>query len=145
MSNIIADTFEVLDPQSFFVYGTLRTDLTRVSIDTDVSVIGSASMQNSRMYDAGAYPAVISSDDIDDKVHGQVISYEHLDDADWELRLHMLDQYEGVPNLYQRELVSVDLDDGESVMVWTYIYNRPIDNLLPVASGDWKEWITPKN
>tara|TARA_R110002020_G_scaffold121916_3_gene277037 strand:+ start:30266 stop:30703 length:438 start_codon:yes stop_codon:yes gene_type:complete len=145
MTNIIADPFEVLDPQSFFVYGTLRTDLNRVSIDTDVSVIGSASMQNSKMYDAGAYPAVTESDNPNDRVHGQVISYEHLDDADWELRLRMLDLYEGVPNLYQRELVTVDLDDGQSVIVWTYIYNRPTDSLNPIDGGDWKEWSAPKN
>ncbi len=131
-------------PQSLFVYGTLRTDLGPPSMRGDLPAdnsIGYAYLSYAKMYSVGsAYPAVVPSDNHEDVVHGQILSYEDYSEGDWKHILSGLDSYEGVPSLYTRELVNVTLSNDEATTadVWTYVYARGVDPLTPIENGDWK-------
>ena len=81
-----------------------------------------------RMTDVG-YPMITPDEE------GHPIRVEVYDEPDWQT----LDRYEGVPRLYQRRVIPVGLDSGETVDAWIYEAVsisgrpvRPVDNVL-----DW--------
>ena len=58
---------------------------------------------------------------------------------DFDKLIPELDEYEEVlddeaASLYWRQQVPVQLADGQSLVCWTYLYNRPTEN-LPVIEG----------
>jgi len=57
-----------------------------------------------------------------------------------EEKFQRLDQIEGAPYLYRRELIKVKLANGEELEAYTYIYNHSVDGLEKIPSGDWKKF-----
>ena len=91
-----------------------------------------------RLYDLGNYPGVVASDDPADRVHGEV--YRLQDPA---ATLARLDQYEGcgetdlAPTEYVRVTADVRLADGVAIHAHLYLYQRPVEGLRWIASGDY--------
>ncbi|MDB5044352.1 MAG: hypothetical protein JWQ08_402 [Deinococcus sp.] len=89
-----------------------------------------------------AYPAVIPGRP-QDFVLGHALTYAP---ADWQAALPFLDALEGTeetPPLYTREQVELQLEGGQTLTAWVYLYARA-DRLSqpgadPVLSGDWRE------
>ena len=125
-----------------FVYGTLRESkanpMHRLLYGT--TLVGTGTLQGS-LYDLGNYPAAIPSDDPGALVYGEV--YLLHDPA---ATLALLDQYEAcspedpTPHEYARVVTNIRLEDGSSLPAQTYLYDRPVDALTPVPSGDYLRW-----
>jgi gamma-glutamylcyclotransferase (GGCT)/AIG2-like uncharacterized protein YtfP len=132
-------------PDHLFVYGTLRRlsgspMAPRIARETTVVATGSV---GGRLYDAGAYPALIVGTTHDSRIHGELL---HLPDDKLRRRrlLSELDLYEGVIHgpgeslsLFLRTVVDVRVADGGIVPAWTYVYNRDVSLLPVIEDGDW--------
>ncbi|MCR9144464.1 MAG: gamma-glutamylcyclotransferase [bacterium] len=145
-----------------FVYGTLRSDaqhpLHRV-IREHARDLGPAEFQG-QLFDLGAYPGVIDSEDPTDRVIGEL--YEIVGDA--QLLFERLDAYEecgpgfAEPTEYLREVRPVRLfasdsaanaaaRDGKSnhqqtkvtaaTDAWIYLYNHSLQKAQRLVHGDY--------
>ncbi len=122
-----------------FVHGTLRR-----AIDSKMhrylirhaEFVRDATFQG-KLYLIEWYPGVVKSDDVADRVCGEVY---RLHDAEV---LSRLDDYEGCgpaaaePAEYVRRMVEVQSTDGTTMLAWIYLYNWPVENLEYVRSGDF--------
>ncbi len=90
-----------------------------------------------RLYQVHHYPAAVPSDDPGERVHGEL--YRLLDPA----LLPRLDDYEECgahhprPHEYRREPVTVLRPGGDAVIAWAWLYNRPVQGLQRIPSGDF--------
>lgn len=127
-----------MQPQRLFVYGTLRRDRdmqhTRFSQDGEVLGLGRI---RGTMYNLGAFPGVQPMGA--GKVTGQVIDFSDLDRNEWGKYLGRTDAYEGVPHLYRREQVVVEMEGGDFVEAWVYYFNQNADDFALIPSGNWLE------
>lgn len=127
-------------PDYLFVYGTLRRSanhpMHQLLMQTS-RFIGMAHFQG-KLYQVTYYPAVVASANPDEQVLGEV--YQLLQP---EQTLQELDKYEECgadfpePQEYRRELQPVRLENGDSLTVWLYLYNRDTRMLTPIPSGDF--------
>jgi gamma-glutamylcyclotransferase (GGCT)/AIG2-like uncharacterized protein YtfP len=123
-----------------FVYGTLRSDFRHKAhgyVARYFSLKGKASVQG-KLYDAIEYPAGVPATG-NNQVTGELYEIKNAEEFDQAMRV--LDEYEGSydapgePALFRRELVSVQYKDDE-VKAWIYWYNRPVEGMKWIASGD---------
>ena len=133
---------ELLTASHLFVYGTLRSDAGGAMHDRlmrGVRSLGRASIAG-RLYDAGRYPAAVLSDHPAERINGELYAIDA--DAAGAL-LAALDAYEGVDaahpalSLFRRSVVAAEREDGMRIPSWVYFYNRRVDSLPRVTSGDW--------
>ena len=118
-----------------FVYGTLRKGYgsRHGMLQEDGEFLGVAYSTNKIMYDLGAFPGVIHSDNEEDVIVGEVYTMNDPQET-----IAYLDVIEGVPTLYRREKVRVSLENGEELTTWMYIYNaQTTRSYNRVASGDY--------
>lgn len=122
-----------------FVYGTLRCALghpmarllDRAEFIAEASVPG-------RLYDLGAYPALVRGRSARERVYGEVYRLRQP-----KLMLQRLDAYEGCrqrgPTVdeYRRQAMRVQLQDGRSLTAWVYVYNRAPPSGGRLRSGDY--------
>lgn len=91
-----------------------------------------------KLYRLGAYPGVVPSIKTSDKVQGEV--YRLLFPA---LALQKLDRYEECsagfpePAEYLRTIQPVRMKNGKAISVWLYLYNRPVEGLQRLTSGNF--------
>jgi gamma-glutamylcyclotransferase (GGCT)/AIG2-like uncharacterized protein YtfP len=125
-----------------FVYGTLRSDIGGAMHDLLVRYAtprGRASLSG-RLYDVGWYPALVAGGSAGGRVLGEL--YEVRPGVAAAL-FAQLDEYEGCDpaaparSLFLREEHDVELDSGERLRAWTYVYNRSVADLPVVPSGDY--------
>lgn len=123
-----------------FVYGTLRQGGDNPMHDflaRESDFIAHATWQG-RLYRVDFYPGAVPSDDPAARVHGEVYRLRRPMFA-----LADLDRYEAcgpgfaAPTEYLRELHPVRLRDGREVLAWVYVYNRPVEGLELITSGDF--------
>ena len=123
-----------------FVYGTLRRGTNSEMFQLlaqQADFVGEASYQG-QLYMIDDYPGVVPSKNKTDLVQGEVYQ---LHDADF--ILPQLDDYEECgpsflqPTEYIRELCEVRLQNNQIIQSWIYRYNRPIDSLKLLPSGDF--------
>lgn len=121
-----------------FVYGTLRRGCSSGAHRRylgDADFIGNGKVKG-QLYQVDIYPGLVLDSD-DHWVLGDVYQLPN------KTTLAALDDYEGVgsafeePHEYRRQLVEVVLETGERLKAWTYIYNWPLNNLAPIAGGDF--------
>jgi gamma-glutamylcyclotransferase (GGCT)/AIG2-like uncharacterized protein YtfP len=132
--------FTVPQYQTLFVYGTLRRDVggDLCHILENYADFLDYGVYQGKLYRVGKYPGVIASSDPNDRVYGEV--YRLHDPC---RLLSRLDLYEECapgfprPTEYVRDVQFVHLLNGEVIPVWMYLYNRPIDQLELITSGDF--------
>lgn len=121
-----------------FVYGTLRRTCTSGAHQrflSDAEFLGDAFVSG-RLYKVSYYPALVL-DTSASRVKGEVY---RLVDSD---QLDALDHYEECPTPagahqeYRRELASVQLSSGQTLNTWIYVYQRPVNEHMLIASGDF--------
>ncbi len=135
--------------KKIFVYGSLRSDMFNYKIYLDGNVESSYKGYingNLSHLDNKGYPAVVPGEG---KVLGELMNL-----IDFEKTLSELDEMEhyeenGKNNEYNRKVVEVDLLDGTKEKAYYYEYNpgteiNKDDLLIPVPSGDWKEYMLNK-
>lgn len=105
--------------------------------------IGHAAYQG-KLYNIGAYPGVVPSNQPSDRVQGEV--YRLLMPT---LTLQRLDRYEECgagfpkPAEYVRKIQPVQLMNDEIISAWIYLYNRPVRGRQRLPSGDFMNDATP--
>ncbi len=122
-----------------FVYGTLRK---LTSHQTHRLLLPAAFVQQGfftgKLYDVGAYPGAIRGTDPSEIITGEIYLLHEP-----EATLEKLDKYEGCspgdaePTEYKREVADIQLQTGETVKAWIYIYNHDAKNLGLIESGDY--------
>jgi len=122
------------EPFRLFVYGHLRRgrigcDL--LELEQRTEWLGEVQVQG-RLYDLGDYPGLVLGHD--GTVQGELIAFD--DPALWAV----LDAYEDCdpddPAASEYRRIETDLLGGDRA--WTYVYNRPVESLAPIASGTWQ-------
>jgi gamma-glutamylcyclotransferase (GGCT)/AIG2-like uncharacterized protein YtfP len=121
-----------------FVYGTLMRGFDHPMarlLSANADFIGEAKCRG-RLYLVKHYPGLVLSDDPADIVCGELYRLRER-----EAMLREFDMYEACgegfapPTEYRREMLQVALDDGAVSEAWTYVYNWPLTQLAPIASG----------
>lgn len=129
--------------QNLFVYGTLRRDtqheLARL-LAQRARFLGAAAVSG-KLYDLGNYPGLVYPG------NGHVIGEVYaIDRPYWESVISQLDEYEGCtpsdpePHEYRREVVRVQLTNGETLPAWAYVLNREPRDCREIQSGDYLSW-----
>jgi gamma-glutamylcyclotransferase (GGCT)/AIG2-like uncharacterized protein YtfP len=129
-------------PRHLFVYGTLLASVAgraHQMLATRADLVSRGSIAG-RLYDVGDYPAAVSSADGGARIHGEL--YAIRPGREDEL-LADLDRYEGFApgrsgqSLFVRTEVAVERQGGGTTAAWTYVFNRSLDGLPRIASGDY--------
>ena len=121
---------------TLFIYGTLMPGLRLAHEMAGAEPLGPAQVSG-RLVDVGRYPGLLHGPGV---VHGELY---RVDDA----QLARLDAVEDmVPgqreaSQYWREPVTVLHGALQGQTVWTYVYNRPTEGLVPIAHGDYRRYI----
>ena len=133
--------------ERIFVYGTLRKDsknrMYRI-LSRDADFVGERTFIG-KLYNIGEYPGAVHSSDPDEVVKGEVYALRNPNSI-----LRVLDEYEGCgpgdpsSTEFRREKVNISLENGENINAWIYIYNRSIDGLKVIPSGDYTQFIELK-
>ncbi len=123
-----------------FVYGTLRREakspMHQLLIDQSRYV--SEACCHGRLYRIGNYPGLLPSANPDDRVRGDLYRVLRPD-----VLFPALDNYEECgegftsPTEFTRGKTNVLLADGRAVEAWVYWYNRPVEESMRIASGDF--------
>ena len=119
-----------------FIYGTLMPGLRLQAEMHGAERLGPARVPG-RLVDVGRYPGLLHGDGL---VTGEVY---RVNDA----QLARLDAVEDMvagdraASQYWRERVQVRDGALAGQQVWTYVYNRPVDGLTPIAHGDYRRYI----
>jgi gamma-glutamylcyclotransferase (GGCT)/AIG2-like uncharacterized protein YtfP len=129
-----------VSPAYLFVYGTLRRDAA-----TEWSrFLGSASrfvgMGRTRgaLFQLNGYPGMATNTHDDDWVLGEVCLLNKPPSL-----LATLDGYEGcgpadpLPHEYERRVVEVLLETGETIRAWAYLYSLDTAGKVRIRSGDY--------
>jgi gamma-glutamylcyclotransferase (GGCT)/AIG2-like uncharacterized protein YtfP len=129
-----------MNPDTIFVYGTLRRDANNKLhqlLAKYAEFVDDAAYQG-RLYKVDCYPGAVPSDDPNDLVQGEVYRLHQAD-----VVFALLDHYEEFgpefpePNEYSRQKQSVLLKSGHFVTAWVYVYNRPTEGLELIESANF--------
>ncbi|KAB1070191.1 gamma-glutamylcyclotransferase [Tamlana haliotis] len=123
-----------------FVYGTLLKDVDNnmskfLAMYSEIVAIG---YLQGKLYRVSSFPGAVVSESEADKVYGSLFRV-----YDFDIVFEALDAYEGVdnnspePNLYERSIVPIYLEDGAVVEAWVYFYNHSVEHLEQIVSGDF--------
>ncbi len=114
------------------VYGTLRRrgGAHAVLRLMGAKFVGEGWVRGYRLF-ASRIPFAVKSDDRSDGVRVEV--YDVPED-----KIPLLDYYESG---YVRRRVVVELDNGDAVEAWMYVWDAPLTNVVRVEGGDWVEFI----
>ncbi len=122
--------------QQLFVYGSLRkgesADLTEKRVGP-THYMGPATLSGYALFDLGSYPGIFPRDP-SSRVKGETHWLEQPGPA-----FAWLDEYEDVPNLFQR--LEVDVSKSSSTeRAWTYVLTQDPDGQYPIVpNGSWPE------
>jgi gamma-glutamylcyclotransferase (GGCT)/AIG2-like uncharacterized protein YtfP len=115
-----------------FVYGTLRraAETEWSGILTAASTLLGMGRTRGTLFQLEGYPGMTAGSDGDAWVSGEV---DLLHDPS--ALLASLDAYEGAE--FERQVVTVLLDNGQIVKAWAYVYTRETKGRARIASGDY--------
>jgi gamma-glutamylcyclotransferase (GGCT)/AIG2-like uncharacterized protein YtfP len=92
-----------------------------------------------QLFELGRYPGMVTSTVSDDVVHGEVLLLTQPQST-----LAWLDEYEAIStapdanNEYVRQTIRVTVPGGMTIGAWAYIYTKPVQGLVRLASGRWR-------
>lgn len=114
-----------------FVYGTLKRGFANpwsCRLWSQAVFLGAATVPG-RLYDLGAFPALVETADGESVVHGELAELASA------RLLEELDDYEGPQ--YERVQRRARLEDGTEREAWVYVWRAPLGRARPVAGGRW--------
>ena len=119
------------DIVAFFAYGTLKRGECREKCWPCRPVAVLRGSTPGSLWEVADYPGL--------KLEGEtrVLGELWLFDAKHEAKLlEVLDEVEGYPTLYTREVVECETLDGQPITATTYVYNRPIQPTFEKVEAD---------
>ena len=120
-----------------FVYGTLRKTFSAYSLVEDYFSFVCNAQTKGKLYDEGSFPAAVSTEE-DVFIQGEL--HQIKNDGHFEEAFGKLDEYEEVnEGLFRRELTIV-FAGNNLVTSWIYWYNKRVENLVVIESGDAVEY-----
>ena len=119
---------EMID--SMFVYGTLRKQECREKIMNEISHYWKNISIKAKMYDIGAFPAIVLDDGI---VYGEIHKIKKESNS-----FHMLDLVEGFREYDESSLYHRILINSSQGVCWTYVWNGTTENYKVIQSGNWR-------
>ena len=117
-----------------FVYGTLRRGQGNHHLLNTSKFIGVAKTKNEYALYASGVPFLSRTSAVS-QVVGEVYSVDQV-------TLMRLDQLEGHPDFYKREIVEVVMQDGTELKAWVYFHDTVRGNLI--ESGDYLQKASPR-
>ena len=114
-----------------FVYGTLRKGFEGHSLLSASRFRGRAKTKEKYALYMGEFPSVFKQEKIS-LIFGEVYEINKK-------TLKLLDDFEGHPDYYTRELIDVILEDGSSLQAWIYFHPNPEGTMID--SGDFLSYI----
>lgn len=130
-------------PEYLFVYGTLRQNSQHpmyVRMAQQADYVADAWFVG-KLYQVTYYPCAIPSEIATDRVFGELYQLRNL------ALLAALDEYEECsdkhpePKEYYREKRLVHMVNDKTIEAWIYLYNRSVQGLKQIASGDFLQSI----
>lgn len=128
-----------VDCSYVFVYGTLRRGFEnpgRAILEEHARFLDEATTHG-QLHDLGAYPAMLETPEDPGPVRGE--AHELVREP--ERALERLDRYEGAggrdPLPYERRKVPVELDTGDTIEAWTYVWTERPPEGSRIEGGDW--------
>lgn len=127
----------VVEPHTFFVYGTLKRGQANYPLVAAVARDTAPATILGRLYDVGPFPALAEGNEL---VHGEIFS---VDPPAVPGLLELLDDLEGYDpadpagSIYRRRVVAATTTDGSTVSAYAYFYNRDPATLRQLPSGTW--------
>ena len=112
-----------------FVYGSLRKGFGNHRLLENSKFLGYGKTKEKYSLYADGIPYVVKEPLT--QIKGEI--YQVDDET-----LHRLDQLEGHPEFYKRELIDVITEDGKTIKAWIYFYPYKKGNLI--KSGDYKDY-----
>lgn len=113
-----------------FVYGTLKSGHGNNRLLGNSPKLGDVmTAKNFRMYTNGAFPMIVP-DRSGYKITGEL--YEADD-----FTMEILDQLEGVPNMYYRDSCTIIDCDGNKIQAYVYVYARDARHHSEVTTGEF--------
>jgi|HubBroStandDraft_1064217.scaffolds.fasta_scaffold08326_3 gamma-glutamylcyclotransferase (GGCT)/AIG2-like uncharacterized protein YtfP len=135
-----AHRFGMPESRYLFVYGTLRaaagTEWSKFL--ASASRFAGAGRAHGALFQLDGYPGMTACTDGDAWVCGEVYLLN-----DPSLSWPTLDAYEGcgpvdrLPHEFERQVVTVVLNDGQAIEAWAYIYTLQTQGRARIASGDY--------
>ena len=125
-------------PRHIFFYGTLMRGFAlreRAAIESWIRFAGRGTVRGA-LFDLGPYPALVEGSGA---VHGEV--YLCLDPRRLLARadaLERFDPHRPRAGEYRREALPARLDDGRTLTVWAYVYNRRLGDAARLPAGDYR-------
>ena len=132
-----------------FVYGSLRSGFRNPAYEylTRYFKYSGEALVKGKFFDAGSYPVAISTEE-DHFILGELYTMNSEDEFSW--AFEQLDDYEGLnvesgeTALYKRNLVEV-FQNGETQIAWIYWYNKSIEGMAEIETGDVMRYLQQKN
>ena len=127
-----------MTPRHIFFYGTLMRGFAlreRAAIEPWIRFAGCGVVRGA-LFDLGPYPALVAGSGT---VRGEV--YLCVDPGRLLPRADALEHFDpDRPRAgeYRREALPARLDDGRTLTVWAYIYNRPLGAAALLPAGDYR-------
>ena len=104
-----------------FVYGSLKVGFSNHGVvERYVLDVKPGTVDGFRMLNLGAYPGAVPVGEGESRsIRGEIMLL-----TDPERAMRNLDGLEGYPHFYNRKVVTVRLDDGNTDAAWIYMLNR---------------------
>lgn len=115
---------EYFSKRNVFVYGTLMKGEANHGYLQNSTCSGTALVMGYDMYNVGAYPAIVSGDNL---IIGELYNVP-LED------MPSIDMLEGEGSLYTKKCETVSYDDGKSTFAFVYVYKGDVSNLERISS-----------
>lgn len=107
-----------------FVYGSLRYKQGNSHWMTNAQLVGNCCLEGYQLYSLGHYPGAVPGEG---KIYGEVYRIDAV-------ILSELDALRINDGEYRRQLVATPFGSA-----WMYIYQRAVDKLPCITSGNWLE------
>jgi gamma-glutamylcyclotransferase (GGCT)/AIG2-like uncharacterized protein YtfP len=126
-----------VDQHFLFVYGTLMQGFENpfaARLHANATLVGTGAFPG-KLYRVSWYPGAVFEPQHSGQVCGEVYRLH-----DFEALIRDLDEYEDVLpdetlSLYLRRVVPVQLDDGQQLSCWTYLYNQSLAHAALIPNG----------
>ncbi len=132
-----------------FVYGSLRSGFRNPAYEylTRYFNYSGEALVKGKFFDAGSHPVALPTNE-EHFILGELYTMISEDEFSW--AFEQLDDYEGLhveageTPLYRRSLVEVT-QNGETQTAWIYWYNKSIEGMPELETGDVMRYLQQKN
>jgi len=119
-----------------FFYGTLKKKEKQDEIIPGMKLnYRNSAKIKAKLFDLGEFPGAII--DENSYTYGEI--YENINNG----VLEKIDEYEGVDfrdkknSLFLRDITTAELEDGQKIQVYVYLYNQSTDSKSCIETGIW--------